>query len=367
MRGQDYQHGSMWSYLQPEQRVPDNHPLRPIREMANRALKGLYPRFNEIYSIVGRSSIPPEQLLRAILLQVLYTVRSERMLMEQMNYNLLFRWFVGLNMDDPIWDVTVFTKNRKRFLDGEIADAFFEEVLTQAREANLLSDEHFTVDGTLIEAWASQKSFRPKDGSGGAAVGDLGEGGRNPSLDFRGEKRSNETHASITDPDARLARKSKNAGAILAYGGHVLMENRNGLVIDAVVTHATGKSEWEAATTMIDELGGNQRITVGGDKKYDDAAFIAGLRSMNVTPHIAQNLNASGGSVLDGRTTRHAGYAVSQRIRKRIEEIFGWEKTVGTIRKTKLRGLGRVGWMFKFNAAAYNLVRMANLLAPHPI
>ena len=239
-------------------------------------------------------------------------------------------------------------------------------MLEQARATGLLSDEHFTVDGTLIEAWASQKSFRPKDGSGGTAVGDLGDGGRNPSVDFRGEKRSNETHASVTDPDARLARKSKNAGAILAYGGHVLMENRNGLVIDAVVTHATGKSEWEAATAMLDELGGDRRITVGGDKKYDDAAFIAGLRSMNVTPHIAQNLNASGGSVLDGRTTRHAGYVVSQRVRKRVEEIFGWKKTVGTMRKTKLRGLGRVGWIFKFNAAAYNLVRMIKLLAPLP-
>lgn len=348
----------------PEQRVPEDHPLRPIREMTNKALRALSPRFNEMYSPIGRASIPPEHLLRALLLQILYTIRSERMLMEQMSYNLLFRWFVGLNMDDQVWDVTVFTKNRDRFLSGEVAAEFFSEVLGQARTANLLSDEHFTVDGTLIEAWASHKSFRPKDGSGGNKVSDLGEGGKNPSVDFHGEQRSNATHASLTDPDARLARKSKNASAILAYGGHVLMENRHGLVIDAMVTHATGTAEWEAALEMVTTLGGSNRITLAADKKYDNAKFITDLRDINVTPHVAQNINASAGSAIDGRTTRHEGYKISQRKRKLVEEIFGWGKTIGTMRKSKLRGIPRVDWMFKLNAAAYNLVRMRSLLAP---
>jgi len=367
MRGDDVQDAGMWSYVQPEQRVPADHPLRPMREIANRALRAMSSLFDQLYAPNGRSSIPPEHLLRALLLQILYSIRSERMLMEQLDYNLLFRWFVGLNMDDPIWNVTVFTKNRERFLQGEIAAAFFSEVLKQAREAELLSDEHFTVDGTLIEAWASQKSFRPKDGSGGESVGNLGEGGKNPSVDFHKEKRSNKTHASVTDPDARLARKSTGSSAILAYGGHVLMENRNGLVVDAMVTHATGTAEWEAAKAMLEALKGSRRITLGADKKYDDPTFVRDLRKMNITPHVAEHVRRMGGSSIDGRTTRHKGYQISQRKRKLVEEIFGWGKTVGMMRKTKARGIPKVDWMFKLNAAAYNLVRMIKLLAPQPL
>jgi transposase len=363
MRGVDIQNAEMGSYVVPEQRVPQDHPLRRIRPMMNEALERLSSKFDAIYSPFGRPSIAPEYLLRASLLQVLFSIRSERQLMEQLQYNLLFRWFVGLSMDDAVWDPTVYSKNRERFLTADIQDEFFAEVLGLAEAAGLLSGEHFTVDGTLIEAWASQKSFRPKDGPPDEKVSDLGEGGRNPSVDFHGEKRSNATHASITDPDARLARKSTGGAYVLAYGGHILMDNRHGLVANGEVTHATGTAECEAAINMVNQVPGKRRITLGADKKYDTEAFVAEMRERNVTPHVAQNLKAPGGSAIDGRTTSHEGYAVSIRRRKLVEQIFGWGKTVGMMRKAKMRGLDRVGWMFKFNAAAYNLVRMAKLLA----
>lgn len=365
MRGVDVQKASMGSYVAPEQRVPQSHPLRAIRSLVNTALEKLSPHFEAMYVPFGRSSIPPEYLLRALVLQVLYTVRSERMLMEQLEYNLLFRWFIGLSMDDAVWDTTVFSKNRDRFLASGIVSKFFDQILAQAKEAGLLSDEHFSVDGTLIEAWASQKSFRPKkddDDTPGERVCDLGDGGRNPSVDFHGEKRSNATHASITDPDARLARKSTGAAYVLAYSGHALMENRNGLVVQTQVLHATGTAECEAALAMIGEQPGNHRVTLGADKKYDNAEFVAELRDLNVTPHIAQNTGAPGGSSIDGRTTSHAGYATSIKIRKRIEEVFGWCKMVGMMRKIKVRGIPKVDLVFKLNAAVYNLVRMTNIM-----
>lgn len=349
----------MFSYLAPEQRVPANHPLRPIRTMVDVALKALSPSFDEIYSTYGRPSIPPEKLLRALLLQVLYTVRSERMLMEQLEYNLLFRWFVGLNMDDPVWVPTVFSKNRDRLLEGDIAEKFFAQVLEQAREADLLSDEHFSVDGTLIEAWAGQKSFQRKDGSDQTPKDDPG----NPTVNFHGEKRSNETHQSTTDPDARLARKSGGHEAKLAYLGNALTENRNGLVVDTETLQCNGTAERDAALLMTEALPGTQRVTVAGDKGYDTKDFVQEMRGLNATPHVAQNTKRRGGSAIDGRTTRHAGYRISQQKRKRIEEVFGWLKTVGMLRKTRHRGLLKVGWVFTFAAAAYNLVRMRNLLA----
>src|ERR1019366_8477587 len=285
MRSQDIQEVALYSYISPEQRVPADHPLRPIREMVNIVLREISREFAKIYALGGRPSIPPERLLRALLLQVLYTVRSERMLMEQLDYNMLFRWFVGLNMDDATWDVTVFTKNRERFLDGEIAEKFFAAVLDQAREANLLSDEHFTVDGTLVEAWASHKSFKPKDGGGTPPA----DGSKNPDVDFKGRKRTNDTHASTTDPDARLYKKSTGSEAKLGYLGHVMTENRNGLVVDAALTLATGTAEREAALEMIGRLPAGSGITLGADKGYDTAEFVAALRSLGVTPHVAQN------------------------------------------------------------------------------
>jgi transposase len=320
MRSKDVQKTAMWSYISPEQRVPADHPLRPIGEMANAALRTLSPDFNQIYSLWGRPSIPPERLLRALLLQVLYTVRSERMLMEQLEYNMLFRWFVGLNLDDPIWDVTVFTKNRERFLEGQIAAKFFAAVLEHAREADLLSDEHFTVDGTLVEAWASHKSFKPKDQGPQPPIGGCI---KNPEVDFKGSKRSNETHASTTDPDARLYKKSAGGEAKLGYLGHVLTENRHGLVVDSVLTLASGMAEREAALEMVGRLPGSARVPLGGDKGYDVAEFVSDLRAMNVTPHVAQN-DTNRRSAIDARTTRHEGYAVSQLKRKRVEETFGW-------------------------------------------
>lgn len=357
MRGFDNQQSAMYSYLSPEQRVPADHPLRPIREMVDRALKGLSRRFNEIYSATGRPSIPPEKLLRALLLQVLYTVRSERLLMEQLEYNLLFRWFVGLNMDEPVWVPTVFSKNRDRLLEGDVAGRFFDGVLGQAREADLLSDEHFSVDGTLIEAWASQKSFQRKDRGEGPPADDPG----NPTVNFHGEKRSNDTHKSTTDADARLARKSGGHEAKLAYCGNVLIENRNGLVVDTELLQCNGTAERDAAMLMAERLDGANRVTLGADKGYDTKEFVKEMRGINVTPQIAQNSNRSGGSAIDERTTRHVGYQVSQQKRKRIEEVFGWLKTVASLRKTRHRGVQKVGWVFTFAAAAYNLVRMRNL------
>ena len=362
MRGDDIQQGAMFSYLSPEQRVPADHPLRPIRQMVDTVLKRLSPCFEAMYAEGGRPSIPPEKLLRALLLQCLYSVRSERLLMEQLDYNLLFRWFIGLNMDDPVWDFTVFSKNRERLLEADVARAFFVEIGELAREKGLLSDEHFTVDGTLIEAWAGQKSFKPRTGTAPPRDPDAG----NPSVDFRGQKRTNDTHASTTDPDAKLYKKAKGQEAKLAFLGHVLMENRNGLVVETRLTAATGTAERETALEMIEAKPKRGRVTLGGDKGYDTREHVAGLRQLKVTPHVAQNTARPGGSAIDQRTTRHAGYTVSQTKRKRVEEIFGWFKTVAMMRKTRFRGLERVGWMFTWAAAAYNLVRMRNLLGVTP-
>lgn len=365
MRGEDEQQLGVFSYVSPEQRVPKDHPLRPLRAMADGALCELRPRFNKLYAQTGRPSIAPEKLLRALLLQVLYSVRSERMLMEQLDYNLLFRWFVGLNMDDAIWDATVFTKNRQRLLDGDIADGFFVAVLKQARQHDLLSDDHFTVDGTLLESWAGQKSFR-RMGDDQQPPAGTGEG-PNPTVNFHGEKRSNQTHCSTTDPDAMLARKSRGTGAVLAYRGHLLTENRNGLVISTLTTRAYGSAERDAALLMAEALPGTNRVTLGADKGYDTREFIDELRHMEITPHVAQN-DTNRRSAVDERTTRHAGYQLSQKARKRIEEVFGWMKSIGLLRKVRHRGLERVGWMFTFTAAAYNLVRIRNLMrgAPQP-
>jgi len=363
MRGGDEQTEGLFSYVSCEARVPANHPLRPIRAICDEALEVLSSEFEKLYSKIGRPSIPPEKLLRSLLLQAFYSIRSERQLMEQLTYNLLFRWFVGLSMDAPIWDVTVFTKNRERLLAGEVATKFLAAVVGHARSRDLLSDEHFSVDGTLIEAWASMKSFRPKDG------GDEKPGsGRNAERDFHGEKRSNRTHASTTDPDAKLYRKSDGQPSRIAFMGHVLMENRNGLVVGATLTPATGKAEREAALALVDKLGAKRRITLGADKAYDAREFVGELRKRKVTPHVARHdyVDKNGvrrRSALDGRTTRHPGYEISQRWRKRIEEVFGWIKTTGSLRKTRHRGTERVTWMFTLTAAAYNLVRLPKLMA----
>jgi transposase len=348
----------MFSYVSPERRVSADHPLRPIRRMVDHVLKNLSRHFDTLYSSTGRPSIAPEKLLRTLLLQVLYTVRSERLLLEQLDYNLLFRWFVGLNMDDPVWDATVFSKNRERLLKGAVAQAFFEQVLKLARQKDLLSDEHFTVDGTLIEAWAGHKSFQKKDAVAEPPSDDPG----NPTVDFHGEKRSNQTHESKTDPEARLYKKGPGKEAKLSYQGQVLMENRNGLVTATRLTQATGTAEREAALDMTQQIAGRDRhrVTLGADKAYDTHDFVESLRELKVTPHVTQNTTRRS-SAIDGRTTRHAGYAVSQRKRKRVEEIFGWIKTVALMRKTRHRGMARVGWMFTFTAAAYNLVRIRNL------
>lgn len=350
----------MFSYVSPEERVPLEHPLRPIREMADLALKALSPVFNQMYAAFGRPSIAPEKLLRALLIQVLYTVRSERMLMEQLQYNLLFRWFVGMNMDEPVWVPTVFSKNRDRLMEGDIAEKLFALILEQAGAAGLLSDEHFSVDGTLIEAWASQKSFQRKDKPEAPPPEDPG----NPTVNFHGETRRNDTHQSKTDPDARLARKSGGHESKLAYCGNAMIENRNGLVVDTELVQCSGTAEREAALLMAGCIPGAGRATVAGDKGYDTRDFVGGLREMKVTPHVAQNEKRAGGSAIDGRTTRHAGYKISQKKRKRIEEVFGWLKTVGMLRKTRHRGLHKVRWVFTFATTAYNLVRMRNLLSP---
>jgi transposase len=359
MRGDLTNETAMWSYVSPEQRVPPDHPLRPIKTMIDTALRELSPLFDQMYSDRGRPSIPPERLLCAQVLQALYSIRSERMLMEQLDYNMLFRWFCDMNLDDPVWDATVYTKNRDRLLHSDVAQAFFERVLSQAQASGLLSDEHFTVDGTLIEAWAGQKSFVPK-GKSKNDDGPPSGGSRNPSVDFHGKTRTNQTHWSITDKAARMFRKGLGKEAKLAYMGHVLMENRHGLIVNTRLTQATGYAEREAAIAMTDEIPGRHRATLGADKGYDAADFVADLRERNVTPHFAQN-DTNRSSAIDARTTRHPGYAVSQRIRKRVEEAFGWMKTIGPMRKTKFRGRDRVGWQFTFTAAVYNLVRMRNL------
>lgn len=346
----------MWSYVSDEERIPQDHPLRAISAMTDVVLKDLSPRFAPLYSKYGRPSIPPEHLLRALLLQVLYSVRSERLLIEQLNYNILFRWFVGINMDAPVWHPTTFTKNRNRLLEGDIARAFFDGVVALAKAKNLMSDEHFTVDGTLIEAWAGQKSFVPKDGP------PSGDGSSNPTVNFHKTTRTNDTHASTTDSDARLYRKSRNQDARLVYMGHALMENRSGLAADARLTLATGLAEREAAIDMADAIEGTHRLTLGADKGYDTRGFVADLRARNITPHVAaRNDNGRSYSALDKRTTRHETYAISQRKRKRVEELFGWLKTVGGLRKTRHRGREKVEWMFTFGLAIFNLVRIRNL------
>jgi transposase len=361
MRGDDPRHDSMFSYITPEARVRADHPLRPIRRMTDAALARLSTRFDRLYATTGRPSIPPEKLLRALLLQMLYTIRSERLLMEELDYNILYRWFVGLSLDDPVWDATTFTKNRDRLLEGDIASAFFSEVLTAIEADGLLSDEHFTVDGTLLEAWASHKSFKPR-----GTTGKPPDDPKNPSVSFHGQQRRNDTHQSTTDPDARLFKKAVGREAKLAYLGHVLTENRHGFIVNTAVTSASGTGERDAAIVMLGELPlTSRRITVGADKAYDTRAWVAAVRQMRITPHVAQDTFSCRGTAIDGRTTRHAGYRLSHRKRKLIEQAFGWMKTVGVLRKLHHRGGRRVAWIFTFGAAAYNLVRWRNLVAQH--
>ena len=360
MRGSDERSGKLFSYVDLEQRVPKGHPLRAIRTIVNEALSDLDEAFAAMYAPLGRPSIPPEKLLRAMLLQAFYSIRSERLLMERLEYDLLFRWFVGIGVDDAAWDHSVFSKNRDRLLEGDIAAKFLAAVLAQPKVKKLLSSDHFSVDGTLIEAWASMKSVKPKDGSGEPPARG---GGRNAEADFHGQKRSNVTHASSTDPDARLYRKGKGKETKLCFIGHGLMENCHGLLVDACLTLADGHAERVAALHMIEPRADRPTaITLGADKAYDTEDFVNELRSMNVTPHVAQNTSGRS-SAVDGRTTRHSGYAVSQRIRKRIEEAFGWIKTIAGQEQTRFRGRERVGWAFTFTAAAYNLVRLPKLIA----
>jgi transposase len=331
MRGDDQQQFNAFSYVSAEERVPQDHPLRPIRKAVDEALRAMSKEFDDCYAAAGRPSIPPERLLRALLLQIFYSIRSERMLMEQLSYNLLFRWFVGLEMDEPVWNHAVFSKNRERLLNQDVARSFFARVLEQARD--YVSDERFTVDGTMIEAWASQKSFQKKDGSGGSGA------------NFRNEKRTNETHESKTDPDAKLYRKGNGQEARLSYLGHVLVENRNGLIVDAMATQADGTAERDAALLMAHRRWRKQRRmrSVAADKAYDTRDFVETLRAMQIAPHVAQNVKRAGGSAIDTRTTRHSSYQLSQQKRPLIERTFGWMKQVGGMRKTKLRGLWKVG------------------------
>jgi transposase len=361
MRGDDPRNDSMFSYVTPEARVRADHPLRPIRRMTDAALERLSSRFDRLYATTGRPSIPPEKLLRALLLQMLYSIRSERLLMEELDYSVLYRWFVGLSLDDPIWDATTFTKNRDRLLDGDVADAFFAEVLAAIKQEGLLSDEHFTVDGTLLEAWASQKSFKPK-GTNRTPPDDP----KNPTVNFHGQPRRNDTHQSTTDPDARLYKKATGREAKLAYLGHLLTENRHGFIIDSAVTDASGTAERDAAIAMLGELPlTTRRVTVAADKAYDIRTWVAAVRRMRITPHVAQNEFGCGGSAIDARTTRHVGYRLSHRKRKLIEQAFGWLKTVALFRKLRHRGGRLVDWLFRFGAAAYNLVRWRNLVTQH--
>lgn len=363
MRGMDEMQESLFTMSKLEDFVPADHPLRPIRLLVNDALKKLNGLFNLIYADTGRASIAPEKLMRALLLQVFYSVRSERMLMEQMRYNMLFRWFVGLAMDDAVWDHSVFSKNRDRLLDHEVVEAFFTEVMAAADRQGLLSKEHFSVDGTLIQAWASHKSFVRKDGAGDEPPQG---GGRNRQANWKGKRRSNDTHASTTDPDARLYKKSDKMPAILCYQGHVLMENRSGLVVGAVVSHADGMGERVNALRLLDCTPGKHAKTVGTDKAYDTRDFVADCRQRKITPHVARHETRWGGSAIDGRTTRHGGYQVSQTIRARIEEHFGWGKTVGQLRQTVYRGLRKVDQHFKLTMAASNLRRMARIMFAVP-
>jgi transposase len=362
MRGDDERSEGFFSYVRLETRIAADHPSRSIRELVDRALRELSLAFDRVYAREGRPSIPPERLLRALLLQAFYTVRSERQLMEQLDYNLLFRWFVGLSADDPVWDATVFCKNRDRLLEGDIAAKFFASVLNLPQVRSLLSSEHFSVDGTLIEAWASMKSFVPKEGRKPPSGKGRGRrGGRNTERDFRGEKRRNDTHSSTTDPDARLFRKAAGKEAKLCYMGHLMMENRNSLIVDARLTEANGTAERATALDMIKDNVG-RGSTVGGDKNFDTADFVASCRKLGCTPHVSQNAS-NRRSAIDGRTTRHPGYRISTIKRKRIEEPFGWMKTVGGLRKSRHRGRGLVEWFFVLAAAAYNLIRIPKFLA----
>src|ERR1044072_2077756 len=358
MRGSDRQQADMYSYISPEQRVRANHPLRAIRAIADEALQNMSERFDAMYATTGRPSIPPEKLLRAQLIQMLYSVRSERLLMEEIDYSVLYRWFVGMNLDEPVWDVTVFTKNRDRLLDADVAREFLCEVVKQAQAKNLTSDEHFTVDGTLIEAWASLKSFQRK-GEKTAPPDDPG----NPTVDFHGEKRSNDTHESTTDPDALLARKGNGKEAKLSYNGNLLTENRTGLIVNTELFKANGTAERDAALIMLEQISGTRRVTGGADKGYDTKDFVAECRNLKVTPQGAQNLKRNGGSAVDGRTTRHDGYAISQKKRKRIEECFGWLKAIALMRKVRHRGVCKVGWVFTSAGATYSRVQRQNRLA----
>jgi len=355
MRGYDSKTEALFTYMTPESFVPKDHPLRAIRKMADEALSGMNKLFDSMYAATGRSSIPPEKLLKAQLLMILYSIRSNRQLVEQIHYNFLFRWFLGMGLDEQIWDHSSFTKNNKRLIGSEVATEFLSRILAQAERKHLLSRDHFTVDGTLIEAWASIKSFKPKDGPPSAG------GGRNDEVDFKGQKLTNDTHGSVTDPDARLYRKGKNKEAKLCYQGHSLMENRSGLIIKTMVTSASGSGEREAAKAMVQKLPRTtRRITLGGDKGYDTEPFVTEIRKLNVTPHVAQN-NSNRKSAIDGRTTNHPNYGISQKIRKRIEEGFGWMKTIGKMRKTMYRGIEKIAWQLDLHAAAYNLIRMKNL------
>jgi transposase len=356
MRGDDIKTEAMFYYLSPESMIPEDHPLRPIRKMVDQALQELSPEFDKMYSRIGRPSVSPEKLLKGLLLQTLFTIRSVRQLMDQVKYNILYKWFLGLAIDDKVWDHSTFSQNQDRLIDTDIARKFIERIAAQAEKAGLISKEHFSVDGTLIEAWASIKSFRPKTEKAPPP-----KDTRNDDVDFRGAKLKNDTHESNTDPDCRIYKKSSGSAAKLCYMGHLLMENRNGLIVVPSVTHATGTAEREAAEEMVEQVAGDRRITLGGDKNYDTQDFVLALRTMKVTPHVAANTERKGGSAIDGRTTRHSGYGVSQKLRKRIEEAFGWMKTVGNLRKIKYRGIPKVSWHFIFTAAAYNLVRMRNL------
>jgi transposase len=351
MRGDERVQDGMFSYVSLEQRVPQGHPLRAVRKLADQVLRALSPEFDALYSELGRRSIAPEYVLRALLLQVFYSVRSERQLVEQLEYNLLFRWFVGLGMDDAVWHHAVFSKNRDRLLTSAVAQRFFAEVNRQAKR--FMSDDHFTVDGTLIQAWASQKSFRAKDGS------DDGDG-----TNFHGQKRSNQTHASTTDAEARLYKKSYGKESRLAYLGHALVENRNGLIAAAMVTEADGYAERDAALMLLEEKQKerSRRITVGADKAYDTQDFVATARAMNVTAHVTKN-DKGRRSNLDRRTTRHAGYAISLSRRWLVEKGFGWLKQTGPLRQVKLRGVSKVNWLFVFSCAAHNLMRLPRLIA----
>ena len=357
MRGTDHQQSHMFSYLSPEVRVRKDHPLRAMRTMVDEVLRALWPQFDRMYASEGRPSIAPEKLLRAQLLQMLYSIRSERLLMEEIDYSVLFRWFVGLNLDEEVWDATVFTKNRDRLLEAEVAKQFLAQVVEQARAKGWTSDEHFTVDGTLLEAWAGGKSFQRKDDKHPPSGDDPG----NPTVNFHGEKRCNRTHASKTDPEAQMARKGEGKEAKLSYSGNLLVENRNGLIVNAMAWEANGTAERDTALLMLQQIPGTKRVTVGGDKGFDTADFISECRHLQVTPHVAQNDGRRGGSAIDQRTTRHAGYRISQKKRKRIEECFGWLKTIALLRKLRHRGLFKVDWVFTFACAAYNLVRLRNL------